>query len=288
MKLGWILYRRLPAHFTEKDYPVVRLLEAAAAYDVTLQIYTLEQLDILNTAPLPDFILPRLGAFTPEPVQRFLADMENRGVLVCNRPSAIQQASDKWLTYQLLTQHQIPTPRSCLFQFPIELPKIFSHFPLPIILKSKVGTEGIGVCLCETATQLKDYLELLYTVGAQSKVMLQEFIETSRGREIRVLVVGQRVLGCVLHQSMTGFKANLTQGAHVFPFDTQAMSALEALVLKTTALLGLEIAGIDLLFGPEGWLVCEANSSPGFKGFEDIHGKIVAEAMLAYILQKFD
>ncbi len=108
------------------------------------------------------------------------------------------------------------------------------------------------------------------------------FIEKSRGKDLRVFVVGGKVIGCMYRSSKSSFKANFSKGGEVNSFDLTP--EIEWLATETSKLLNLDIAGIDLLFDNNGFKICEANSSPGFHGLEKVVGKIVAENILDYIL----
>jgi RimK family alpha-L-glutamate ligase len=113
---------------------------------------------------------------------------------------------------------------------------------------------------------------------------LQEFIKTSYGKDIRVFVVGGKVMGSMIRTSNGSFKSNFSKGGSVSPFEMTP--EVEWLATDVAKLFNLDIAGVDLLFDEHGYKVCEANSAPGFKGLERVTGKIIAEGIIDYILVK--
>jgi RimK family alpha-L-glutamate ligase len=127
-------------------------------------------------------------------------------------------------------------------------------------------------------------MELIYSNNTKANIILQEFIEKSRGTDLRAFVLGGRVIGCMQRTSETSFKANFSKGAKVEPY--ALTPEIEWLATESARLANLDIAGIDLLFDDDGYKICEANSSPGFKGMEKAIGQSVAEDILDYIILK--
>lgn len=296
MTTGWILYRKRQAELSDRDHAILRFLAAARAQKIELKVYTPEQFSLLvtevapqlllegKTVELPDFVLPRMGSFTSYQGLAVIRHLEVLGVPSYNSASTIETVKDKWRVHQILSAHQLPMPKTELLSFPYDLTSIQTHFSGPLVVKNVVGTEGIGICLCETLPMLKDTLDLIYSHNMTANILLQEFIETSRGRDLRVFVLGGRVIACMQRSSTSSFKANVSQGAQVSAFSLTP--EIETLALKVAQILNLEIAGIDLLFGKEGYLVCEANSSPWFKGLEEVVGAVIAEQILEYIMSQ--
>ena len=137
------------------------------------------------------------------------------------------------------------------------------------------GAKGFGVHLCELPRALEEIMEIISGQGQPTPMILQEFIKDSYGRDLRVFVLGDEVLGCMQRVSRDGFKANYSRGGTVEPYTLTP--EIEHLARSAARLFNLEIAGIDLLFDGECFKICEANSAPGFKGMEEVHDIDVAD-----------
>jgi RimK family alpha-L-glutamate ligase len=130
-------------------------------------------------------------------------------------------------------------------------------------------------------------MELVSSLDRTQPLILQEYIATRPGEDLRVWVVGGRVLGAMRRRSTDGsFKANISRGGDGEPFPLN--SAIEALALASAAAVNLEIAGVDLLFDGEGYCVCEVNSAPGFAGFEQATGLNVAREILKHCCSRIE
>jgi RimK family alpha-L-glutamate ligase len=143
------------------------------------------------------------------------------------------------------------------------------------------GSYGEGIYLSRNRESFRDLMELVASLDAGKSLILQEYIGDRPGQDLRVWVIGGRVVGAMLRCSTDGsFKANITRGGRGenFPVD----EAIDVLARDCARTLGLEIAGIDLLFDGEGYRVCEANSAPGFSGFEAATGANVARQILQH------
>ena len=294
---GWILYRKKRSEITSRDTGVNRLLKAAKAKQIDLDIYSPGQFDLLvekehhhtilidghRTTP-PDFVLPRIGSHTTYHALAVTREFERRKIYCCNSSQSIETAKDKLQLHQLLVQHNLPTPKTMLLKFPMNVPLIKQEIGFPLIIKKITGMEGYGVYLCESAANFQDLMELFEKDNSESTFMLQEFITDSRGKDLRVFVLGGRVIGCMKRYSETSFKANFSRGGKVEPFHLSP--EIEWLATETAKLAGLDIAGIDLLFDKDGYKICEANSSPGFKGLELVVGETIAEQILEYVINK--
>jgi gamma-F420-2:alpha-L-glutamate ligase len=294
---AWILYRKKRSQITHRDSGVRRLLQAAKAQHIELDIYSPDQFDpvvmpgeartiLIDGHPtlLPDAVLPRMGSNTTYHALAVIRQFERLGVYCCNSSAAIEIAKDKLHLHQLLSQHNLPTPKTMLLKFPIDLPLIKRELGFPLIIKNITGMEGYGIYLCESAEKLQDLMEFIRVNTYQSQIILQEFIADSRGRDLRVFVLGGRVIGCMKRYSETSFKANFSRGGKVEAFHLNP--EIEWLALETAKLAKLEIAGIDLLFDGKGYKICEANSSPGFRGLELVVGTTIAEQILEYLKTK--
>ncbi len=291
---GFILSKRRQSELTEDQYSILRLLEAASHLGIDLKAYAPEEFDLVTaqenketiiirgkSEPLPDFILQRTGSETSFLGLSLLRQLENQGVYCCNSSRSIENTKDKLRMAQLLTKSALPHPKTMYLNFPPSIERVREEIGFPLVIKNITGTRGAGVFLCETEDRFWDVIRLVHSFNSQANMILQEFIETSFGRDVRVFVIGDTVAGCMLRKSKTSFKANFSMGGSVEPFPVS--EEVRELGVQTARILGLEVAGIDLLFGKKGFAVCEANSSPGFSGMEQVVGKQIAELILKHI-----
>lgn len=182
---------------------------------------------------------------------------------------------------QILAQKGIPIPKTMLARFPCKAELVEKVVGFPCVLKVVTGSLGKGVHLCHTPKEFEELSELLSSINNNMSMIIQEFISFSEGRDLRVFVVGGQVVGAMQRKSTDGnFKANVSRGgeATAFPVDHD----MEKLAIEVAKSLDLDIAGIDLLFHPDGYKVCEANSSPGFKGFEAALGINIPQKIFEY------
>lgn len=288
----WILTKKRDS----TSYTNNRFREVAGQIGIELTVAAPEQFDIIatregrksilydgDTVDLPDSLVPRMGAGTTYFALAVIRHLERLGALVLNGSQSIEASKDKLATLQVLSANNIPIPKTMLAKFPLNIDYVEKEFTYPLILKTVSGSEGKGVVLCETKSHLEDIASFMEeSRDARVNVILQEFVASSRGKDIRVVVVGGRPIGAMLRTAATGrFKANVAAGAKVEPFQTNP--GVEWLAIESARLLGLEIAGIDILFDGDSYRVCEVNSAPGFEGFEEATGVNVPQEIYNYI-----
>ena len=294
---GWLLYYSKQSKLGDNDYSVIRLLQAAKSKGVELKVYTPDQFELIVTrddrksilidgkpTPLPDFIIPRLGAKTTYFTLAIIRQLEKLGVYSCNSALTIEIVKDKLRMHQLLAHSNLPTPKTMLVKFPVDIKIVIREIGFPLIIKNITGTEGAGIYLCQTEDHFLDLMELIYSTNDKANIILQEFLNTKVGQDLRVFIIGGRAVGCMRRYSEKSFKSNFSKGGNVAPYDLN--SEAEWLATETARLVDLDIAGIDLLFDKAGYKICEANSAPGFKGLEMVVGNNVAEQILDYIVLK--
>jgi len=288
----WMLCR--PEY--KKSYSAVRFAEEAKQNKIGFRFVHPELFEIVTAGEdrrktifykgkeikLPDVVIPRMGAITTTFALAVIRQFERLGVRVLNGGDAIERAKDKLHALQILTSEHLPIPKTMLVKFPLDLELVKREFSFPIVLKTVSGSQGKGVMLCENEDDLDDIFGILEK--NDTSLILQEFMGESRGRDIRVFVVGNRVIGAMLRTAQKGFKANVSRGgaAESFPLTPE----IERIALDSARSLGLDIAGVDLLFCKKGFRICEVNSSPGFKGFEPATGANIPEAIFEYALQE--
>jgi RimK family alpha-L-glutamate ligase len=230
----------------------------------------------------PEALLPRTGSDTTMFARAVIRQMESTpGIVVVNSSDSIMAARDKLLAHQLLAAAGVPFPKTVLARQPSDVAKMVRLVGgPPVILKLLSGTHGKGVMLGRDLDEIQASLETVWALN--ETLLIQQYLDQSAGTDVRVLVVGGRVLGAMKRTAKLGrFRANVHQGAAVEAFPLA--EELEWLALQATEVMGLDIAGVDLVQAPDGYAVIEVNSAPGFEGFEKATGRNVAAEMLRYI-----
>lgn len=291
----WILYKDSAAALKPEAYEVRRLIETGARKGHEVDVFKPEQFELLVTADnersllvdgsvvaLPDVLLPRMGAGTTYFALSVVRQFERLRVPTFNSSVSVETVRDKLYTHQLLSRAKLPIPKTMLAKFPVDVGLVEKVLGFPVVVKTLTGTQGAGVFLCESRQNFEDLMELIRATQSNANLIFQEFIADSRGRDVRILVIGGRVVAAMERRSMTdNFKANFSLGAEVKPFEPNRDA--EWLALESARLLGLDIAGIDLLFDGDGFKICEANSSPGFEGIESCCDIDIASEILDFV-----
>lgn len=230
---------------------------------------------------LPNVVIPRTGSGTGYFGLSVLRHFERLGVPLLNGSRSIEITKDKLWASQVFAEAGISTPKTVLVKDPVNPKLIEREIGFPAVVKIFAGSYGKGVYLVHNTQELQDFIEFAHGIKSDEAIIVQEYIDSKPGEDIRAYVVGGKVIGAMKRKSTDGsFKANITRGGkgENFPLNER----IEEIALQTTSALGLDIAGIDLLFDGDDYKVCEANSAPGFKGFEKYTGVNVAREIVAY------
>jgi gamma-F420-2:alpha-L-glutamate ligase len=293
---GWILYRESKAELKPESYEMHRFLAAAERRGVDLDILRPAQLDLIVTrddrksirldgrvVALPDFVIPRLGAGATYFALATIRQLERLGVTIINAASAIETVKDKLYTQQILAASQLPVPKTMLAKFPLDPELVGKQLGFPVVVKTLSGSKGSGVYLAETEEKFTDLMTLLESTNANINIIFQEFIAGSHGHDLRVFMIGGRAVACMERVATDGsFKANISRGGEARPYPITP--EIEMVSIEATRQVGLDIAGVDLLFDADHFKVCEVNSSPGFKGIEKAFPDIdIADMILQYV-----
>lgn len=296
----WYLWNREAGGPENESYECSRLIEEGRKRGHSVAIYSPAQFKFMvgnndhqqifiDSEPheLPDAIVCRMGSDTTYLATAILRFMMRKGVTVINTPRSIERSMDKLLTMQKLAASNIAIPKTIFSKCPVDSKLVEQQIGFPVVVKTLKGTVGAGVYLSETPDSLRDLTELLVNQGVvdMSPVLFQEFIATSRGRDIRVFVVGGKILACMERKATDGgFKSNIGRGGVGTPIlMTEEMKKIS---LDACEVLGLEIAGVDLLFAEDGLKICEVNSAPHFKGLETYCNVNAAESIYTYIEER--
>lgn len=281
---------------TPSAWPTTQLLEALSKRGVNSLVFPLSKVAIslrgggvevtafnVNLALLDAVIVRPIGRSTlDQGIFRLdvLYALEKLGVKVVNSPSAIERALDKLRSLAILAQRGIRVPKTVVTEEPDEAAKALRAFNNDAVLKPLFGSRGIGVTrLTDADVAYRVFLSLEYL---RNVLYVQEFIPHFN-QDVRLFVVGDRVVAGMYRVSST-WKTNVAQGARPRPLTPD--SELEDLALKACEALGCEVAGVDILEGPEGRVVTEVNSQPGWRGLQTVTKVNIAEAIVDYVLHK--
>jgi len=231
--------------------------------------------------PVYDAVIPRIGASITHYGLAVLRQFEMQGVFPLNESVAIGRSRDKLRALQLLAREGIGLPVTAFAHGPRYAEDVIREIGgTPCIIKLLEGTQGRGVILAETAVSARSIIEAFS--AANMNILVQEFIKEAGGTDIRALVVGGKVVAGMMRLGKIGdFRANLHCGGTA---EAAVISEDEArTALRSAEVLGLNVAGVDLLRSRRGPVVIEVNSSPGIEGMEQASGADVAGAMIEFL-----
>ena len=291
---GWILVK---PKFKD-SYESKRLVEEFDKAGVDIKLIDPYKIDIFinkenktsimvsgESLPLPKFVFPRTGSGTTYHIKAVIRHFERMGVTVINSSDAIDNVKDKLYTHQILAQCNLDIPKTMLLKHPIDISFVEKHLDYPVILKTISGSFGKGVFLAETKKQLRQLISMAELKAKAYDIIIQEFIKDTWGKDLRVLVVNNKIVGCMMRQATDDdFRANISRGGEGIPYETNEQ--IEWLSTESAKSLHLDIAGVDLLFDNGGYKICEVNSNPGFEGMENFTKKNIAEEIVQYIKMK--
>jgi len=293
-RFGWMLVKD---RFWE-SYETNRLIEEFQKQDIDIQLVDPNTVDIfvnkdnkksilVNGEPsdLPQFVFPRTGSGTSYYIKAVIRHFERMGVPVINSSDAIDNVKDKLYTHQILAQSNLDIPKTMLLRYPIDIDFVEKNIGFPVIVKKISGSYGRGVFLCEDKKSLRQLVTMAELTKKSYDIIIQEFIKDTWGKDLRVMVVNNKVIGCMMRQATDDdFRANITRGGEGFPYEVNEQ--IEWLSSESSKALGLDIAGVDLLFQNGGFKICEVNSNPGFEGMENYTKKNIAGEIVSFIKLK--
>ena len=233
--------------------------------------------------PLSDYdaILPRIGASITYYGTALVRQFEQLDVYTPNTANGITNSRDKLRSLQILSKHDIGIPHTAFVRDRKDvLPAIERVGGAPVVIKVLEGTQGVGVILADTSKVAEAIIETLQS--ARQNVLVQKFVSESRGRDVRAFVVGDRVVAAMRRVAQgQEFRSNVHRGgvAERIELDQQ----YERTAVRAAQILGLRVAGVDMLESDSGPQVMEVNSSPGLEGIETATGLDVAGAVVDFI-----
>ncbi len=228
-----------------------------------------------------DAILPRIGSSITFFGTAVVRQFEQMDVYTPNPAHGISNARDKLRANQILSRHNIAMPPTAFVRNRADVrPAIERVGGAPVVIKLLEGTQGIGVILAPQVKVAEAIIETLHSTN--QNVLIQRFVSESRGRDIRALVVGDRVVAAMRRVAAGDeFRSNVHRGGSVEAVELDP--AYEQAAVRSAQIMGLRVAGVDMLEGEDGPLVMEVNSSPGLQGIELATKLDVAGAIIDYI-----
>ncbi|HIE23226.1 MAG TPA: RimK family alpha-L-glutamate ligase [Candidatus Korarchaeota archaeon] len=209
-----------------------------------------------------------------------LHKLAREGFPVINHPSTIEKCVDKYYALVLLEENGLPVPKTVVTESINKALKLMERLGPEVVLKPLFGSRGHGITKLIDIDASRTIFMGLRLV--KSVIYLQEFIPHGT-RDIRVFVIGDRVVAAMYRESDT-WKTNVAQGARPKPLKPN--KEIEELALKAAAVLGCEIAGIDMMEGPEGLVISEVNSQPGWRGIQTVTKVDIAKEMAKYVIRR--
>jgi len=231
-----------------------------------------------------DAVIPRIGASITFYGTAVLRQFEMMGVFPLNESVAISRSRDKLRSLQLLSRRGIGLPVTGFAHSPDDVADLIHMVGgPPLVIKLLEGTQGIGVVLAENRQAAESVIEAF--MGLKANIMVQEYIAEAKGADIRCFVIGDKVVAAIKRQAKPGeFRSNLHRGgeAHLVKITPEERTV----ATRAAKILGLNVAGVDLLRSNHGPLVMEVNSSPGLEGIEKATGRNIAGMIIEFLEKK--
>lgn len=238
--------------------------------------------------PLSDYdaVLPRIGASITYYGTAVVRQFQEMDIFCANNANGITNSRDKLRSLQILSRHHIGIPRTTFVKDKNDvLAAIERVGGAPVVIKLIEGTQGIGVLLADTVNAAASIIELLQS--QKQNVLIQKFVAESKGKDIRAFVVGDRVIAAMRRVAQgQEFRSNVHRGGVAEAVDLPPEYAETA--VRAAQILGLQVAGVDMLEAKDGPQIMEVNSSPGLEGIETCTGLDIAGAVIEYIAAQVD
>ena len=274
-------------------YSTRRLVEAGKARGHEMPVINHKRcyMNIVSSSPSMHYngktidgveaIIPRIGASVSFYGSAVVRQFEVMGVYSVNESVAITRSRDKLRALQLLSRKGVGLPKTGFANSPGDTDDLLELVGgAPVVIKLLEGTQGVGVVLAETKKAAESVIEAFRGLGAN--FMVQEFIKEAGGADVRCLVVGDKVVAAMMRKGKEGeFRSNLHRGGSASLVKITPEERRTA--VRSAQVMGLNVAGVDLLRSSRGPVVMEVNSSPGLEGIEKATGKDVASMIIAFI-----
>lgn len=227
-----------------------------------------------------DAIIPRVGAYGTTYALCVIKQFDMMGVPLANNSVPIERAKNKLSALQMLAQNGVAVPDTILSRYPHDLDKMMKLVGgTPVILKLLKGTQGTGVIYCESTKSVESVLDTIWSLGED--IILQRYIAESGGADIRILVIGGEAKASMRRTPKHGeFRSNIHKGGAGEKIKIPPSYA--EIAERCASIIGLDIAGVDLIESNNGPLVMEVNASPGFEGLEEATKMNIAGMIIDY------
>ncbi len=277
----------------EALYSTQRLVEEAERRNHNIEVINPLNCDLIIEKEKPmvfynnrylddvDAIIPRIGASVTYYGCAVVRQFEMMNVFSTVSSDAIIRSRDKLRSFQHLSKAGIDMPKTVFTNYSTDVEKVIAHVGgSPVVIKLLEGTQGIGVVLAETKIAAESVLEAFN--GLEARALVQEYISEAKGRDLRALIVDNRIVGAMKRQGKEGeFRSNLHRGG---TYSYHELNEEEKkIALKAAKKLKLPVCGVDIIQSNRGPLIMEVNSTPGLEGIEDASKKNVARAIITYI-----
>ena len=226
-------------------------------------------------------VIPRIGTTATSFGAAVIRQFESQGIFTTMGSEPLLRARDKLSCLQILAANGIRVPKTIVgnnfysFQSQLEL-----MGDPPYILKLANGTQGLGVMLSESKSNAESILEAFFK--SEEQLLLQAFIAEAKGGDIRAFVVDGKIVGAMKRQAKAGeFRSNLHRGASAYSIDLTPEQSDTA--IRAAELMGLKIAGVDMLLSNQGPMILEVNASPGLEGIEGATNIDIAGSIIQYV-----
>ncbi|HKY91813.1 MAG TPA: 30S ribosomal protein S6--L-glutamate ligase [Nevskiaceae bacterium] len=228
-----------------------------------------------------DAIIPRIGASVTFYGTAVVRQFEMMGTFSLNESVAITRSRDKLRAHQLLARKGIGMPVTGFAHSPDDTNDLIGIVgSAPVVVKLTEGTQGRGIVLCETDKAAESVIDAFR--GLDAHFLVQEFIEEAQGSDIRCLVVGGRVVAAMMRKATTGdFRSNLHRGGTAVK--VRITPEERSTAVRAAKIMGLNVAGVDILRSNHGPVVLEVNSSPGLEGIETVTGIDIASRIIEFV-----
>ena len=228
-----------------------------------------------------DAVIPRIGASVTFYGTAVVRQFEMMKVFTAVESQALIRSRDKLRSLQIMARAGVGLPKTVFTNYSKDVEQVVTSVGgAPLVIKLLEGTQGLGVVLAETENAAKSIIEAFN--GLKARVIAQEFIQEAGGADIRAFVVEGNIVGAMKRQGKKGeFRSNLHRGGTASIIELTEDERNTA--LKAARVLGLGIAGVDMLQSKHGPLVIEVNSSPGLEGIEGATGKDIAREIISYV-----
>lgn len=262
------------------------LSDAFNKHGVSLEIKKAEDVSLEVNKPIKE--KPDFAIFWDKDI--YLAErLEQNGIRLFNNARAVELCDNKILMYQTLAKANIKIPRTFIAPKTFEglgytdlafLDKVSKEIGWPIVIKEAYGSFGEQVYL---ANNKEEAIEIIKRIGYKDFLM-QEFIASSKGRDIRINIVGDQIVASMLRENKNDFRSNISSGGNGTKYEPDQEYA--ELAIKAAKALDLSFAGVDVMFGEDGPIICEVNSNPQFASTLKATGINLADYLSNYILRQ--